>query len=823
MTKVTTVQAAHTYGVLDPHMIERRDTKFVGGSLSDGRNIIIMPQGGYTDRGGSTDLGRVRRQLNGRPVTAGMVTMPNGGSAAAIIDGSADQTITVTGSNRSVLFEVDFGAPTIVHFIDIARISVAGQGAGGALIAEYWNGSVWLPFGGALLLTTSRRSRRFASGQPGHVGHTANRFRVSIDGTIATGPANLGAIAFWAETTTASDGICRRYSTDANGNYRFIITDRNVDVYEGMSWRAAIALPAAEAIVRHLKLEPRFDTVLVWHVDLMPQRIERMGSAGEWSCAPAVFENIPLVDYGGTYTNGVTEVQQIELYEVPVGGTFDLTAEGQSTTAILRDTTQAATAANIKAALEALPNVSPGLTVTAIADTVFDVLFSGAGNANRDWLTMVGTALTGDSYVRVRTLVEGRKGGEPIMSSTRGWPAVGRFAQQRLIMAGLKSRPNEMVCSVSGDPYDLNTELGSAISAFVYEIDGMEDNRIRDIILSRVLIFPGSERTAYLRNNTLSASEAPQFGQSDAPGIKAGTPAVSSDNAIFYIQEGGQTLRQMSYTEIEQNYQAENASVLSAHLIRDPVDMVRRRATGAVDSDLIIMANGDGTATAFTVMRSQEVSGFAPWETDGQYVSFCVDHQNVLWALVRRLDTGTLTLRQERMDPDKLLDEAVEFTYAEPTTTIGSIARFNGRTVWVIGNESVYGPFEVSAGSLELPEAVTAARVGTWIAPLATDPDVSLEEETRSRHARLKRVNRAVISILETTSLAIRVNDGETVSLPLRTNDDTFLDEGPLARPVSGRIEAEGMHGFTDHGRLTVTQEFPGALTVRSVTKNIVA
>ncbi len=823
MTKVTTVQAAHTYGVLDPHMIERRDTKFVGGSLSDGRNIVMLPQGGYTDRGGSTDIARARRKLDPVALTAGMLTLPNGGNAADLLTSDTMTTVPAAAGERFVLFEVDLGSIQTIQFIDVGDVSISVTGALGALIAEYWDGAAWQPFGAALLITTSLRTRRFAAGGPGHQGIGAQRFRVAINANLAGGDVTLNYVNMWRETATLSDGICRRYSADADNNYRLVITDFNIDIFEATFWRASIRIPAPESIIREMKLEPRFDTILAFHVDMAPHRIERMGSGGEWSCSPVVFDNVPLVDYGGTYTNGVTEVQQIELYGLASGGQFDLTVEGQTTTAIAVGTTQADTAIAIETALEALPNVNDGLSVAAVSNSVFDVSFTGEGNANRDWLTMVGTALSADAYVRVRTLTEGRKGGEAIMSNARGWPAVGRFAQQRLIMAGLKSRPNELLCSVVGAPYDLNTELGSAIAAFSYEIDGMEDNRIRDIVLSRVLILPGSERTAYLRNSTLSASEAPQFGQSDAPGIKAGTPVVSSDNAIFYIQDGGQTLRQMNYTEIEQNYIADNASVLSAHLIRDPVDIVRRRATGAVDSDLIIMSNADGTATAFTVMRSQEVSGFAPWITDGAYASFCVDHQNVLWALVRRLDNGVTTLRQERMEPELLLDEAIEFAFGAPTTAINGLDRFNGRKVWAVANDSLYGPFDVEDGAISLPEAAVSVRVGTWVAPLATDPDVSLEEETRSRHARLKRVNRAVISVLETTSLAIRVNDGEFIPLPLRANDDTFLDEGPLARPVSGKIEAEGMHGFTDHGRLTVTQTFPGRLTVRSVTKNVVA
>ncbi|MEP4862612.1 MAG: hypothetical protein ABJ117_18280, partial [Alphaproteobacteria bacterium] len=307
-------------------------------------------------------------------------------------------------------------------------------------------------------------------------------------------------------------------------------------------------------------------------------------------------------------------------------------------------------------------------------------------------------------------------------------------------------------------------------------------------------------------------------------GIKAEAAATSSDNLIFYIQADGTTLRSLSFTALEENFVADNASVLSAHLIKSPIDIARRRAVGKVNADLIVMVNGeDGTATALTVMRTQEVSGFAPWQTDGVLKSLTTDHDNRMWFLAEREVDGTTELRLEKGEPDKLLDEAVEFDYGSPTATIAGLSRFNGREVWAVADQALFGPFTVSGGEIDLPQAVSAARVGSWIAPLAIDPDISLEEETRSRQARLKRVNRVVISVADTTSLAIGANGAAAVNLPLRANMDTITDTAPLDAPVTGDIEAEGMHGFTRHGRLTVTQIFPGKLTVRSVTKNVAA
>ena len=830
MVTLTTVQSSHTYGVLDPKVAERRDTKFVGGSLSDGNDIIILPQGGYTRRGGSDDFGRLRRALEAETVTEGMLTLPNGGTAADLLDADTAITTSAATGSRFVLFEIDFGASTTLHFIDLAGVSIATTAADGALIAEWHDGAGWQPFGAALKIDKKEHTRRFASGAPGHAGHAASRFRVAVDATTAAGAVTFSAVACRRETATLADAIVRCFRPEGTVAHQVVYSEGNADIFVDGVWQASADWPVTAAMLRQVKLEPKYDTVLGFHVDLQPHRLFRLGASSEWSSEPVDFENVPLVDYGGDYTNGVTAVQQIGLYSVTGSEQFELTLEGETTTSITVDGTPAVTAADIKAALEALTNVDAGLTVASVGGSpyVFDVTFTGGDNAERPWLTMVGTALDYDGYVRVRTTTKGKSPGEAMISAARGWPAVGRYAKQRLIMAGMKSRPKDMLASVQGDAFDLNTAVDVATAAFSYEIDGKENTEIRDIVAAQTLLFVGDKEIAFLKNRALSATELPEFGVSDSPGIKPGLRAATSDNAVFYGQdpgdEEGDALRLVNYTAIEESFVSDNASILSAHLIDDPVDLVRRRATRAINADLLVEVNEPGTITVLTMMRTQEVSGYAPWTTDGAWLSADVDADNALWFTARREIDGTDEVRLERYTDAHWLDGAVTQTVSPASATVTGLAAFNGRAIWIIANDQVFGPVTPSGGSVTLDGTVSGSVIaGSWARMTATDPDVSLSEETRRREARLKRVCRAVASVHETTSLAMRANDGETFEVPLRSNAETIADTGPLAMPVTGKCEAEGMHGFTAHGRLTVTQLWPGALTIRSIAKDIAA
>ncbi|TCD15145.1 hypothetical protein [Oricola cellulosilytica] len=825
MPNVTTFQAAHTYGVLAPLTIERRDTKFVAGSLSAGERIVMLPQGGYADAGGTTDFGRARRALTEEPITAGMLTLPNGGTAANLLDDNTDIVTSAAAGARFVLAEIDFGAVKTIHFLDITGVMMATAGAPAALIAEYWTGAAWQAFGAALKIDTVARGRRFASGAPGDGGISAQKFRFAVDATTgASGAVTVRDIGAWTESGAKTDAIVRDFTGEDGSATELVFSAGNCDIFKNGAWQAAADWPVTEAQLRIVKPEQRYDTLLGFHRDVQTLKLVRMGGDGEWSLERVSFENVPLADYGGIYTNGVNEIQQVTLYTIAGSEQFDLTLEGQTTVAITRDAADSVTATAIKTALEDLSGVDAGLTVTAIGGNTFQIEFTGGDNAERDWLIMAGTALNANGFVRVRTKQEGKAPGEPVISASAGWPAVGRFVGQRLVMGGLRKRPNDIIASVQGSPFDLNTEIDIATAAFSYEVEFPQNNEIRDIAPASLLVIIGDKQVAFLRDDTLSATEAPKFGFSDSPGIKAGVPLTSSDNALFYVQDGGTTLRLLNYTALEENYVSDNASILSSHLIIAPVDMNRRRAAGYVNADLLMIVNGDGSITVLTMMRTQEVSGFAPWHTDGLFKSLTVSRSNEVWLTAERTVDGAAEIRLERYDAAGYLDEALEQTVAPASATISGLSRFNGRQVWLQNAGSFFGPYTVAGGAVECDRALEGTVIaGSWTPPSATDPKILLEAETGQREARLKRVCRAVISVLDTTSLAIAANGAAAVDIPLHSNDSVTTDTGPLDQPVTGRIEAEGMHGFTEDGTLTVTQLHPGRLLVRAVQKDVAA
>lgn len=815
MPRIIDSRAAHTYGVLDPTIIERRDTKFFHGGLEDAADIIILPQGGYRDRGGSDRVSRCRRKLEKIGLTAGMITAT---SPANLIDG-ADTTTSESaakGAAAATIIEINLGAAAAVVAFDVL-VFRATTGADAALRVQYFDGAAWLDFGQAFAVRTSARSRRIARA-PSAGSVTAARWRLQAPTADALGVVTVGDIVLWRETAAVSDGRVRKFKISGDLKYELVITDHNIDVFNGSTWCAALPLDVGSDAVPLMKEEGSYDSVILYYPTMHTRRLQRQGADSEWNIEKVAFSELPRVDYGGTYTNGVDEIQDIAIYGFNSGDGFALTLAGVATDSIIYSGDAGTTAANIKTALEALSIVDPGMTVSALSSSRFRVTFTGGANAAKDWNLMTATALNLDGYVSVLSVQSGKAAGEGIISDAAGWPGVGRLVQQRQVLGGLKSRRNTLLSSVTGKPFNFDTTLPGATAALSYDLQDAAHGIVEIMDQQKLLLFTEGGMW-FDANATLDATQAPAFKRTSSPGINPKCRPISLDSSVYFVQAGGRAIRQGTYSAVEESWAPENASVLAAALVPTPVDWTLLRSVTSTDADTIIFARDDGKAVAFTVMGAQEVSGFAPWVTDGAYRSFASDDDNRLWQLVERY--GDLYL--ELANLDGLLDGAVEVTSATPAKTFGGLPGLDGKAVWAVADDLfVHGPLTVTAGAVTIPDYANKLRVGTWQAPFSLDVPFDARDETKSPMAAQKRVYEAELSVLKTTSVAISANGGPLVGLPLHKADAfTGFEVAPLDDPYTGVLVAEGMPGWSRAAHVKVSQLKPGKLTVRSVKKSV--
>jgi hypothetical protein len=77
-------------------------------------------------------------------------------------------------------------------------------------------------------------------------------------------------------------------------------------------------------------------------------------------------------------------------------------------------------------------------------------------------------------------------------------------------------------------------------------------------------------------------------------GSKPGVPIEDLNGAAIFVQRQGKSLNAFQYTDTTASYGTQPLSVLSSHLMKDPVDLAARRATSTDETDTLYLVNGDG-------------------------------------------------------------------------------------------------------------------------------------------------------------------------------------------------------------------------------------
>lgn len=818
-----TYQAAFNSGELDKRAQGRTDIKQYYQGASYMQRAMPVPQSGFSNEAvlGTKAHGRIRKPQELHAPTVTFFANP-AVTPATLLDLTTVKFTVAIGTGDWDIVRLDLGAAQAISCVDCCELAITIATPGRVLYCQTsLDGVAWTNFGPAFAVDVEARSRRWAL-SPGS-SRQARYIRVSMVGlTVAPQFCAIRGVRVWRDGTAAGVYRIRRFSFSRDDFYSFVVTVNNIDVWRNGAWQAAVPIALAAPQVPTLDPVHQLDTMFVLHEDLEPQRIMRQGAHDEWHCWAAPFRRIPQVDLGGIYTNGVPAVFSVQLVNAPIPAAFVLTVAGEDTEAIDVQATTGDTATLIRAKVEALPSVEPGVTVTYDGGRdAFDVSFTGIGNEGDGWSMTGRIVSTGASAIVVSRRQQGKAGGEPLMSAARGWPSCGVIYQQRLVLSGFKAKPNAWLASVSGDYFDYATDIVADTGAYLAAVDTVGSERIERLVFGTFLQFFSSEREYYLTDTALKRNQPPNVRQSTNNGIRRGVPAVATDTTTLFIHKNGGNVVEHVYSDAEQNYVSTNISVLSSSLLKDVSDLALRSAVSVDDASVLYAVNADGSMRAFVMLKSQDVTA-APgrFETDGLVRAVCVTARDEVQIGVDRAITGGTVQVFEELSSEVPLDCWVRVQPPEPATLIShpDIAAFHeGATVWAIADGAETGPFVVAGGAITLHEPASDVYVGRWTPTTVTTLPVPKDVGERTIVDRPVRPTAVRAYVLSTSSIAIGSETDGPFDIELVDYGDP-ADRLLLANPVSKRIAIEGLAGYSDEGKVTLTQVKPGRLAVREIT-----
>ena len=210
---------------------------------------------------------------------------------------------------------------------------------------------------------------------------------------------------------------------------------------------------------------------------------------------------------------------------------------------------------------------------------------------------------------------------EQLISSHRGFPQGITFHDNRLWLAGVKSKPSSVNASHVGDYFNFSVGTGLSSEGIDVAIGGDQVNEIRHLYSGSNLqiftdsgeyIIPTSSDTSAITPSNIAFRRQTPYGCSR-------TRPILFDGASLYTQKNGRAVREFIFSDSEAGYVSTNISVLANHLIDSPKDIAMLSGSSTRPEQFAIFTNSgtthNGKLAVFHSIRDEDIAGWTLWST----------------------------------------------------------------------------------------------------------------------------------------------------------------------------------------------------------------
>tara|TARA_R110002020_G_scaffold235585_3_gene447726 strand:- start:1291 stop:3171 length:1881 start_codon:yes stop_codon:yes gene_type:complete len=437
---------------------------------------------------------------------------------------------------------------------------------------------------------------------------------------------------------------------------------------------------------------------------------------------------------------------------------------------------------------------------------------------NRYTITAGGAANTtedGGGNIQVVTHAPTQQWMEQSYSSLRGYPAAVGFHENRLWFGGTLAQPDTVWASKSGLYY--NFDIGEAADDDSLELVMSigEVATIRHFVSNRdIHIFTaGSEFfIPTFENQPITPTNA-RVKRQTAFGSTFVRPQPFYGATIF-SQIGGKMIRQFVFDDSEQAYKADPISLLSSHLISDPVQMCV--ISGAVNTaeSFVFAQNFTGEIAVYNLNRIEGVAGWTRFETNGSFHSVTAIGNRVFAVIKTNLGSGAKSFVFTELNQNVSLDLGNTYTGTAGVFTVSNFFE-NGAEVDVISSTDYLGKFTVSGGQINVSAvdaSLTSCQVGFGFdVELKTNP-IDVNTAIGPETGQPRSLSRVILDMSET--LSVSVNNKKLI---IRKVNNDFSQP---RQAVTGKREFY-LLGYNKDPQITVTQTAPMFIQVNGLVAEV--
>ena len=602
-----------------------------------------------------------------------------------------------------------------------------------------------------------------------------------------------------------------------NTEQRYIVamSSARLDVYDaedGSVITSNIAAPWTISQPLDVDYAQTGDVMIIVHPDHAPRRLVR-ASDGTFSLAVQTLDFVPQFDFNDTDSpTAVSEVQEIVFdTEVLGGDEYRLELNGLETDTIRFSEIDAENHDRIEKALLDLPNTgTDGITVTTISTGVsYEITFAGASANN--WELMAGRLVyTQSSAADVITITRDTAGTartENVWSADRGWPRTVSFHESRLWFGGSKSRPDTLWGSRVGQFFNFDTYRSRDDDAIQVTLATAQVNVIQGITSGRALqVFTtGGEFAVPQPSGAPITPETVSFRKQTGFGSARLKPIVI-DGATLFMDRSLTALREFVFAETEDAYSAPPLNLRVPSLFNSPIEMAASTSADVNAANYVYVVMKDGTMAVLNTLRSEQITAWSKWITDGAFLSATVVDEEVFFCVSRTIN-GNKRRFLERANLSHRLDGSV-FDTGVAGLTITGVGHLDDQEVTIREGLALIGTGTPASGTITLDVSTVNAEVGfNFDVRIETMPLVSLFQGG-STVTRNKRLVRSHVDVFESTGFTVA---GENVLFS--ELDTTFGGESVY----SGRQEVWHDGWFEDRLTVEIVQEGPFPFYLRGI------
>lgn len=769
-------------GELSPLLKGRIDLTQYYQGVQTAKNLVIVPQGGMKRRPGTEYVQTVINTLT-RNTT--VPTVPNGGTAANVNDDN-DSTVSTTTNNISttnpyVVCRFDLGSAKAVEMFDVRNVFLSAGTSSEFKIQYSTDDSTYVDAATVPLLGISSQSFRL------FVGKTARYWRLARIGATDLGTAKItvGTVAPIEQTATASNFKMLDFSVEDDRHYLLVLTENNIRVFRTPNTHVAdIKTTISSANVSNVRDTQVENVMLLFQEDTIPQRLINLGTDTDWFIDNIPFSNVPQYDYNDSLSpTPVNDVQVMTLTSFVAGDKFQIDIEGvvSKNITFAGDGSAdqiASTVFNIQRNIQEMPVMGEtGVSVVRTGTAAYTITVGGESAKDFELYSAFATTGTASKTIAFTKSANGSPRREDVWSANRGYPKTACFYEGRLVLGGIKSKPQSLIFSKSASFFDFDIDDGDDDEAIFVTISSRKLNDIVDVFPGRNLQVFTSGAEFAVTSKPITPSSAQVAPQTSHGALNVETQDV--DGSTIFVDRNGKSIRDFVFSFNEDAYVTQDLSVLASHLITQPIDMALLSGTQSDDANWVFFVNADGNGTILNTLRAQDITGFTRWEARGSIEGVCVVDEDLY--LIRRRTIDSVTVKfVERWNFDHKMDASIKIAPTASQTVLTGLDYLEGETVQIVADGVVLQERAVSGGSITLESSetgYTSVEVGlnfnVELKPMPLNTNVG----SGQNQMRLKRVLRINARVYESSGVYVNGN-----AVPIRAfgaAPDTPLDNPP--------------------------------------------